>query len=140
MSGDNPSIEERLQYVEQISKTKVLRTCYELAQSGVDQSGTYQVDPDGHLVGEKPISVYCDMETGETEVVHNSEEMIKIDHCSTFGCFRHLVDYQVPESQIQALIQLSETCTQEIDFGCFLAPLSALDGTTFGSWIDKNGI
>jgi hypothetical protein len=68
MSRDDPSIEERLQFVEQISKTKVLRTCYELAQSGVDRSGVYQVDPDGHLVGEKPISVYCNMETGKTRL------------------------------------------------------------------------
>ncbi len=40
--------------------------------------------------------------------------------------------------QIQALIQLSDTCSQSIDFGCFLAPLQFED-TQFGWWLDKSG-
>jgi hypothetical protein len=129
-----------LQYVEQVSKTKILRTCHELAQHKVDKSGFYQIDPDGEMVGSLPILAYCNFQTGETELVHDSEELIKIDHCSEISCFHHDVRYDVPESQIEALIQLSESCSQSIDFGCFLAQLSSQDqGTNFGSWIDKNG-
>ena len=40
--------------------------------------------------------------------------------------------------QIQALIQLSDRCEQEITFGCFLAPLQD-EGVNFGWWEDKYG-
>jgi hypothetical protein len=136
---DDPSIEERLQYVEQISRTKILRTCHEMFLHGIEKNGLYLIDPDGELIGQPPIEVYCDFELGTTEMIHDSEEMLKVDHCETVGCFQHDIDYGVPMSQIQALIQLSNSCIQPIEFGCFLAALE-IEGTQLGSWIDKNGI
>ena len=41
-------------------------------------------------------------------------------------------------AQIQSLIQLSESCQQEIIYECFLSALQD-QGTNFGYWLDKNG-
>jgi hypothetical protein len=130
--------EERLSYLEQISRTKVLRSCHEMAQHGVDRNDFYLIDPDGQLIGNPPILAYCNFETKVTEIVHDSEELLKIEHCDTIGCDKHDIQYGVVMSQLQSLIQLSETCEQVIDFGCFLAPLS-FEKVNFGSWLDKNG-
>ena len=40
--------------------------------------------------------------------------------------------------QIQSLIQLSESCSQSLDFGCFLAPLQE-EGVNLGFWADRDG-
>jgi hypothetical protein len=135
----DPSVEERLEHVEQVSRTKVLRTCQELKMHGLDKNDFYLIDPDGELIGQPPILVYCDFQSGTTEVIHDSEELVKVDHCQELGCFRHDIQYGVPMSQIEALVQLSESCVQSIDYGCFLAPL-ADEGTPLGSWLDKNGM
>ena len=45
------NIEERLSYVEELSKIKVARTCEELARHGVRKNGLYHIDPDGELIG-----------------------------------------------------------------------------------------
>ena len=76
---------------------------------------------------------------GETLVEHNAMDMVVVPHdCDAEGCFVLDVKYSAPNDQIQALIQLSQSCSQSIDFGCFLAPLS-LEGTDYGWWRDKNG-
>jgi hypothetical protein len=137
-TSDDPTLDERVDYVEQLSRTKILRTCHELMMHGVDKNDFYLVDPDGELIGQLPILVYCDFHSGTTEVIHNSEEMVKVERCLGLGCFKHDIQYGVPMSQINALIELSHTCTQSINFGCFLAPL-AVEGTQVGSWIDKIG-
>ncbi len=65
--------------------------------------------------------------------------MIVVEHnCDEPGCDKHELQYETSKEQIQALIQLSETCSQSIDFGCFLAPLKDED-TAFGWWLDKSG-
>ena len=44
----------------------------------------------------------------------------------------------IPMSQIESLIQLSESCVQDIQYDCTLAPL-ALDGINFAFWEDRTG-
>ena len=47
------------------------RTCQEA--HSIDptlQSGNYLIDPDGANVGDEPISVYCDMTTGKSSLLH----------------------------------------------------------------------
>ncbi|CAG0904944.1 unnamed protein product [Darwinula stevensoni] len=56
--------EGRLQYLEAISLQITPRTCQTLADLGVTRTGEYFVDPDGALIGDAPIKVLCDMETG----------------------------------------------------------------------------
>ena len=128
-------------HVEEISKTKILRTCHELARHGVTTSGFYEVDPDGELIGHDPINVFCTFtEDGQaiTEILHDSEDIIRVEKCSEVGCFTHDVKYDVPLAQIKALASLSESCEQKITFGCFLAPLSSNENT-LGGWLDRNG-
>ncbi len=62
LQGD--SVEERLEKLEQLAKVKVLRTCEELAHHGVTKSDYYDIDPDGDNIGQPPIQVYCDFQTG----------------------------------------------------------------------------
>ena len=40
--------------------------------------------------------------------------------------------------QLVTLIDLSETCIQEIKFDCYLAPLS-VNGEAIGMWVNRNG-
>ena len=69
-------IDDELSYLKELSKLNIVRTCEEMADYGVNQSDFYLIDPDGPLMGEKPISVYCDFRNGivSTKISHNSEE------------------------------------------------------------------
>ena len=135
---DKEITEERIVHLEEVTKTKALRTCHELAKSGVTLSGDYFIDPDGELIGHEPIMVFCDFESGTTQVRQNKEFNLKIDHCDQAGCAQYDIDYSADMEQIQALIDLSESCTQSIDFGCFLAPL-AFENSYLGWWTAKHG-
>ena len=64
--------------------------------------------------------------------------MIKVEKCNEVGCAVYEMNYFAPEDQINALIALSETCYQDLDYGCCLAPLR-LDDIDQGFWKDKNG-
>ena len=106
-------VEERLENLEELSKIKILRTCAELQQHGIDRNGIFLVDPDGELIGEEPIYVYCNFDEGTTEVMHDMEELMKIEKCETGpGCSVYNLTYSAPKSQIKALVQLSSSCTQ----------------------------
>ena len=132
-------VEERLIHLEELSKVHKARTCQELSTYDIQTSGRYTLDPDGDLVGLHPITVYCDFEHNVTEILHDSEFTIKIEKCSDGpGCFRYDLTYFAPMPRIQAIMDLSESCTQSIDFGCFLAPLE-FEGSQLGWWSDKYG-
>ena len=140
MSDD---IEERLSHVEELSKTKTLRTCEELLRHGVSKNGVYIIDPDGELIGHDPISVYCMFDDGiaVTEVTHAlNEEVIEVENCEDIQCFNKTIDYQVPMEQIEALISLSENCEQAINFGCKYAALEWNFFEERGGWLDRKGI
>ena len=132
------SIEERVEKLEQLSKYKTLRTCQELASRGLTLSGIYEIDPDGADIGLGPIQVYCDFATNTTQIFHDKEDEIEIAKCGTVGCAKYQLNYSAPREQIEALVSLSQTCYQQIDYNCFLAPLH-FDGVDNGVWIDKNG-
>ena len=125
-TGD--ALEDRVEKLEEIAKYKTLRTCNELSNRGLTLSGIYSIDPDGEGIGYEPIEVYCNFEKGTTEVFHDKEEMIKIEKCSNVGCASYDFNYYAPPQQIEALINLSQSCYQDLSFGCFLAPLQ-FEGT-----------
>ena len=129
-----------MEYVEEASKAKILRSCEELARHGVRKNGDYLVDPDGELLSQDPIMVHCIFNEGPaiTEISHYHEKPIIVDHCDSKGCFEQSIEYNVPLAQIEALISLSESCSQHLDFGCFLAPLITNDDL-LGGWKNRKG-
>ena len=136
----NKDINDELSYLKELSKLNVVRTCEEMADYGVNQSNFYLVDPDGPLLGEEPIRVYCDFSEGSVSTIisHDSEVKIEVRHCTDPGCYSRQITYDAPMEQIQSLIELSNTCSQEITYNCFLSPLQD-EGVNYGFWKDKNG-
>ena len=132
------NLEQRVEKLEELSKYKTLRTCQELANRGLTLSGVYEVDPDGEGIGYAPIEVFCNFETNTTQVFHDKEDMIKVEKCDSVGCATYSMNYFAPKEQIDALMELSETCFQDLDFGCYMAPLR-FDDVDQGFWTDKNG-
>ena len=121
----NKDIDDELDYLKELSKLAVVRTCDEMAVYGINKSGFYVVDPDGPLIGEKPITVYCEFIDGlaSTKMSHDSEERTQVQHCEDPGCYSKKITYDAPLTQIQSLINLSDTCSQEIKYECYEAPL-----------------
>ena len=138
LSFSNKTLEKRVEYLEQISKVNTLKSCSEYAYHGVDLSGMYQIDPDGEH-GHPPIDVFCDFDAGSTTIFHDHMFVVEIDHCPGPMCYQLDLDYHVPQGQIEALIQNSESCSQEISFSCVDAALSA-NGESIGAWLNRNGM
>ncbi|CAG0902341.1 unnamed protein product [Darwinula stevensoni] len=133
-------VEDRLQYLEAVTRQIVPTSCETLARLGVTRSGTYLVDPDGVLRGDQPIQVFCDMvtDTASTYVLHNSMEATEIYHCPDPGCYARRVTYDASIKQMQALIDQSESCEQQIRYDCFSAALTSGD-THYAWWVGRHG-
>merc|ERR1719435_280616 len=102
-------------------KSKAAKSCVELRlKPGFDISGEYFIDP---AQTGTPIKVYCDMDLNETWISHDGEEMSSIEYCEGNGCFEKKFLYEAPDEQIDALKAISETCYQEIYYGCKMAAL-----------------
>jgi len=145
--NNDDSLEERVTKLEDIANAPgTLRSCYEYSQYGVSISGDFMVDPDGVNMGHPPMKVFCDFSTGATEVYHNNEEEITVEHCPDPGCFQSEVTYEnglngtnIPMSQIEALIDLSNQCTQDFYYDCTLAPLHSVN-IDMVYWQDRHGM
>ena len=118
-----------------------VRSCQELANLGITQSGTYEIDLDGPDSMAEPSMVFCDFTTNSTEIRHDQQSEIMIEKCQDgdFGCHQTDLSYDVPMDQIRALIDSSECCEQSIRFDCFLAPLLSFGSDHMGFWKDWNG-
>ncbi|XP_059351518.1 uncharacterized protein LOC130694059 isoform X2 [Daphnia carinata] len=131
----------------------ILRTCHEINVANPSYpSGMYWIDPDGQGIGDPPIHVYCDMEApeangdnwwfdavkGTTSIVHDSESEMDIGSCTEPGCYSRQIKYNASDVQIQALIQFSENCAQNIEYYCRNSPLK-YNGTVYAWWYDKDG-
>ncbi len=62
-----------------------------------------------------------------TEIPHDAEESAQASMCQEIGCFERKVEYKAPAEQLEALIQLSSECSQNIIFDCLFAPLRTQD-------------
>ena len=78
-------MEDRVAKLEQLARIGTLRSCAEYSRYGLKSSGMYNIDPDGPLLGSEPFQVYCNFDTGATEVLHDSENLTVIDHCHDPG-------------------------------------------------------
>lgn len=97
-------------------------------------SGFYHIDPDGKDNGVPPVTVFCNFETGTTEIRHNMEGPHEIDACPGDKCFNLNFDYKPTKEQLEAVISTSELCRQELIFDCFLAKLENI-----ACWRDRHG-
>ena len=78
-------IDDRVAMLEQLARVGTLRSCAEYSRYGLKSSGMYNIDPDGPLLGSEPFQVFCNFETGATEVLHDSENLTVVDHCHDPG-------------------------------------------------------
>lgn len=118
-------------------KTKGARTCAELKAKGFNESGVYDIDP--AFTG-TPMKVYCHMDTGVTEVLHDIDDTVDIGYCMGVGCFQQEYNYEASMTQIEALMATSSDCEQEIQFDCNIAPLkNTMFGLYYGWWVDRHG-
>ena len=123
---------KRVTTLETLTRVTQVRTCDQLRQHGVTNSGHYWIDPDGAGRGQAAVRVYCDMRTGSTMVTHqqqgirlsllyyflllllSGEGTMTITKCREPGCSVHSVKYDIPMRQIEALILLSDQCEQYV--------------------------
>ena len=134
----NEDVRKDVNYLKQISKIKLARTCEELAKAGITESGDYELDPDGPMTGELPIWVACDFTTNSTTIKQDLKNAIEIEICETGpGCSSVKVEYESSMKQIETLKSLSLFCWQEIEFLCSFAPLN-FNGVSLAWWADKN--
>jgi len=138
----NQTLEERVEKLEDLAKVQTLRSCQEYYDNGITTSGYYSVDPDGTLIGDVSFVVYCkfnyDGKQAVTEILHDKDFMLEIEHCPSPFCFQLDVTYSGSIGQISTLKDISDTCYQQITFDCFLSPLD-VNGDPVGVWLDKDG-
>ncbi|XP_046645852.1 uncharacterized protein LOC124336192 [Daphnia pulicaria] len=121
------------------SRAGITRTCQELrADNPSLPSGMQWIDPDGQGVGDNPIYVYCDMTTGSTSILHDSESAINVGHCADPGCYSRYINYNASMGQIKSLAELSAECHQSIQYDCYYAPFE-LNGYAYSWWNDRDG-
>ncbi|XP_046458942.1 uncharacterized protein LOC124205541 isoform X1 [Daphnia pulex] len=120
-------------------KSGIPRTCRGLQATDPSlPSGMHWIDPDGQGVGDDPIYVYCDMTSGSTSIVHDSESSLNVSHCAEAGCYSRSINYNSSIGQIKALIELSTECHQSIKYDCNFAPFE-LNGVAYSWWNDREG-
>ncbi|EFX76551.1 Cntnap2 protein [Daphnia pulex] len=120
-------------------KSSIPKTCHDIRVAHPSQtSGMYWIDPDGQGVGEDPIVAFCNMTTGSTAILHDSESRISVSHCSDPGCYSRLIKYSATSGQMTALAELSDECHQSIRYDCTSAPLK-IYGIMFSWWNDNDG-
>ncbi|KAK4004506.1 hypothetical protein OUZ56_006240 [Daphnia magna] len=120
-------------------RSGIPRTCLEahLIDPSLS-SGKYWIDPDGQGVGDAPIYVYCDMTSGTTSVLHDSEGPRDVGHCAEPGCYSRAVNYNASSRQMAALVELSAECHQSIQYDCNFAPFE-FDDVSYAWWNNKDG-
>ena len=115
----------------------VLRSCQELKLQGASTNGTYFLDSDGILIGEKPVEAHCDIDNGITEMGDEVEDTLEV--CQGSGCAKvEIPQDQEKLNQMRALISISDECFQEIEFDCFSSPLQ-VNQVNVGTWLDYKG-
>ena len=134
----SPIYEQRIFRIEQIIKTVALRSCYDYKRFGLNTSGSYYINPNGRWALEQPFLVNCDLNSGTTEIAHNQLKKVVIPHCSSDFCYHLKIKYPASMTQMKTLIDISQSCTQEIHFECYLSSLYTKK-KFLGAWLNRDG-
>ncbi|XP_046646354.1 uncharacterized protein LOC124336548 [Daphnia pulicaria] len=125
--------------IQSTGRSGIPRTCRELRAADPSlSSGMHWIDPDGQGVGDDPIYVYCDMTSGSTSILHDSESSLNVGHCADAGCYSRSISYNSSMGQIKALMELSTECHQSIRYDCNYAPFESND-VAYSWWNDREG-
>ncbi len=96
----------------------------------------YPIDPSREIGHQSKFKVYCDFENGQSIVHHSKEKTTQIETCSGANCFTLPIEYSVKEMEnIRKLVEVSDSCHQDITFNCFFAKITG--HASFTSWDDK---
>jgi len=117
-----------------MEKPAVPQCCEDYQRFGIAESAWYEIDPDGHGIGQPPFRVFCNFSAIEgkfktgiayyiykhiilvlTEVGHNVQRPTEIQSCQEEYCHSVEVTYEATSLQIQGLIAISDSCKQEIN-------------------------
>ena len=135
----NEDLIQEVEYLKQLSRSKMARTCAELSRYGFNESGEYEIDPDGPLMGHAPIVAFCNFTTNATEIRLKPADQIDLEYCENgSGCSSISIEYQASMQQIKSLMDLHSSCSQKIVFSCNFAPLQ-FNGVSYGWWSDREG-
>uniref|UniRef100_A0A8C6TKJ9 Contactin associated protein-like 5a n=1 Tax=Neogobius melanostomus TaxID=47308 RepID=A0A8C6TKJ9_9GOBI len=104
-------------------------------------SGFYSIDPDGSgPLG--PTQVYCNMteERVWTVITHNSTAPLTIQGSSVLKPHIVKLNYSTTSPQLQAIVEGSEHCQQEVVYNCRRSRLfNTKDGSPLSWWLDRSG-
>ena len=106
---------------------------------GITKPGLFYIYPDGELSGHEPFIVYCNFMDGSTQEMHDKDFAVEIAPCPESMCFQLDLTYNTAMEQITALKDISEDCSQAIQFDCFQSGLSD-NGDPVGAWLNKDGL
>ena len=98
-------------------------------------SGIYYINLQGSMV-----QVHCDMTSkngvGVTEVGHDSESRTFVNGYESRGSYKRKINYDIPMTQIVAIMKQSKNCEQFIKYECYNSGLLH-DGD--GWWVSRQG-
>ena len=115
-------MEEIIEFKELTKVFTITESCSELASQGIDKSQKYLLDFDQKGIGEAPVVATCDFLQDATIIGENTT--FTAENCAGIGCYEEDIDYaNISMAQINALVERSENCYQDIEIECNFAPL-----------------
>ena len=97
------------------------KSCFQVALQGINKSGRFLLDPDGHHLNHPPMKVECKFPSNLTLIGEETEK--GFERCDSAKCSEVPVGYNAHMDQILKLIEDSGSCSQELQFHCNNAPL-----------------
>ena len=88
-----------------------------MAKNGIINDGYYDLD---FGQPQSPVTTWCTL-PDETKLGEDIE--INVEQCNSNKCFSKDLEYETNEEQLEYLIELSNSCYQNLSFHCISSPL-----------------